>query len=128
MVRTRNLNASLRVVGDFLPPVVLRVVGKAVRAQIGGVEMAPRQRIQRLDRVIADADVDEILLDERADAGDIRIVGLLVQHRTAVAAEAACPAGSVGRRREEEPRAAPLRRASARGHPRPGNGRTACSG
>ena len=97
-----------RVVGDFLPPVVLGVVGKAVLAQLGGVEMAPRQRVQRLDRVVADSDVEEILLDEGADAGDIRIVVLLVQHRTAVAGEAA--GAAVGGRREEEPSAAPLSR------------------
>jgi hypothetical protein len=46
-----------RVVGDFLPSCVLCMVRKAVGAQIGGIQMTPRQRIQRLDRVIADADV-----------------------------------------------------------------------
>ena len=41
--------------------------------------MTPGQSIQCLDRVIADADVDEILFDELADAGDVRIVVLLVE-------------------------------------------------
>src|SRR5262249_2455756 len=84
--------------------------GEAVPAPIGGVEMAPRQRVQRLDRVVADSDVEEILLDEYTDAGDVRVVRLLVQHRTAVAAEAARPTGSAGRRGEEQPGSAALSR------------------
>ena len=50
--------------GDFLPPIVLGVVGEAIRTQVGGVDMASRQRVERLERMVADSDVDEILLDE----------------------------------------------------------------
>ena len=55
-----ELERLVRVVGDLLPPDVLGVVGEAVLAQLGGVEMAPRQRVQRSDRVVADTDVEEI--------------------------------------------------------------------
>src|ERR1700745_3904363 len=95
--------------GDFLPPNVLGVVRETVRAQLGGVDMASRQRVVRWNGMVADADVEEILLDEGTDAADIRIVILLVQHRTAVTGEAAGPAGSAGRRGEEELSSAHLR-------------------
>src|SRR5580658_10898604 len=88
--------------GDFLPPIVLGVVGEAIRTQLGGVDMASRQRVERLDRMVADSDVEEILLDELADPGDARIVILLIQHRTAVTSETTRSAGSPGRRCEEE--------------------------
>src|ERR1700739_4743764 len=88
--------------GDFLPPNVLGVVRETVRAQLGGGDMAARRRVERSDWMVADSDVDEILLDELTDAGDIRIVELFVQHRTAVTSETTGPAGSVGRRGEEE--------------------------
>src|SRR5271170_3630537 len=88
--------------GDFLPPNVLGVVGEAIRAQLAGVDMASRQRVERSDWMVADSDVDEILLDECTDAGDVRIVVLFVQHRTAVTGETTRPAGSVGRPGEEE--------------------------
>src|SRR5258707_14259051 len=96
--------------GDFLPPSVLGVVGKAIRTQLAGVDMASRQRIERSDWMVADSDVDEILLDECTDAGDVRIVELFVQLRTAVTGEATRPAGSVGRRWEEELSSAHLSR------------------
>ena len=86
-----------RVVGDFLPPDVFGVVGKAILTQIGGVQMTPRQRIQRLDRVITDADVDEILLDEGANAGCIRI------HWAACSASGRCGNWSSPPRRRRRP-------------------------
>src|SRR6516165_12302964 len=58
--------------------------------------------------MVADADVEEIFFDECADAGDIRIVRLLVQHRTAVAGEAGCAALPVGGGSEKQPGTAPL--------------------
>ena len=73
-----ELERVVRVVGDLLPPGVLGVIGEAVLAQLVGVEMAPRQRVQRLDRVVADADVDEVLLDELPDSGDVGVIELLV--------------------------------------------------
>ena len=91
-----------RVVCDLLPPDVLGMVGEAVLAQLGGVEVAPCQRVQRLDRVVAEADVDEVLLDELSDSGDVGVIGLLVEHRSAVAREAARPAGAVGGRSKEQ--------------------------
>src|SRR5271154_1897928 len=96
--------------GDFLPSIVLSVVGEPVLAQFGGVDVASRQRVQRLDRMVTDSDVDEILLDECTDAGDIRIVRLFVQRWTAVTGKTARPTGAVGRRRKEELSAAPLGR------------------
>ena len=98
--------------GDLFPPGVLGVIGEVVLAEFGRVEMAPRRRVQRLDRVVADADVEEVLLDELPDAGDVRVVGLLVEHRAAVAREAAGPALGFGRG-EEQLRAAPLTGVSA---------------
>ena len=63
--------------------------------------------IQRLQRVVGQADVIEIFLDEPADAGDVGIVDLLVEHRAAVAGVTA--AAALRRRCEEQPRAAALR-------------------
>src|SRR5262249_43563190 len=68
------------VTGDLRSARVFGVIG-------GGV--FPRRRVQRLDRVIADTDVDEVLLDELSDARDVRIARLFVEHRSAVATEAA---------------------------------------
>ena len=70
--------------------------------------MTSRQRIQGLNRMIADSNIDEIFLNVRANTGYFRIVVLLVEHRAAVAADAPCP--PVSRGREEEPCAALLRR------------------
>jgi len=86
------------------------VVGEAVLAQLVGVEMAPRQRVQCLDRVVADADVEEILLDELPDSGDVGVIGLLVEHRSAVASEATRSTRAISGRSEEQLGAAKLPR------------------
>ena len=52
--------------------------------------------------------VDEVLFDELADAGDIGIVVLLIEHRTAMAHGAASPSGTACSGREEQQRAAQL--------------------
>src|SRR5580765_7754293 len=103
-----ELEYIVRVVGNLFPPGVLSVIGEVVLPEFGGVEMAPRRRIQRLDRVVADADVEEVLLDELPDSGDVRVIGLLVEHRSAVAREAAGPALQVCGRGEKQLRASPL--------------------
>ena len=69
-----ELERVVRVVGDLFPPGVLGVVGEAVLAQLAGVEDAASQCVQRLDRVVADSDVEEILLDECTDSRYVRIV------------------------------------------------------
>jgi hypothetical protein len=38
------------------------------------VRIISRQPVQGLDRVVADPDVDEVLFDELADPGDVRVV------------------------------------------------------
>src|ERR1700722_20079715 len=97
-----ELEGVSRGMGDFLPPVVLGVVGEAVRTQLGGVDVASRQRVERLDRMVADSDVEEILLDELADPGDVRIVILLIQHRTAVTGETTRATRAASGRSEEQ--------------------------
>src|ERR1700730_10218827 len=60
--------------------------------------MAPRQRVQGLNRVVANADVDEVLLDELPDSGEVGIIDLLIEYRPAVASEAAGAAvGGLGK-------------------------------
>src|SRR5262249_25673031 len=95
-----------RIVRDLLPPNIFtmdRVTGAVEAAE---VEVAAHQRVQRVHRMIADAQVEEVFLDELSDAGDVRIVGLFVEHRAAVTSEAAGTA--FGRAGEEESSAAPL--------------------
>src|SRR5262245_31222277 len=58
--------------------------------------------------MIADADVEEVFLHELADAADVWVIGLLVEHRTAVAREAA--GSAMFRFGEEQPGAVPLAR------------------
>jgi hypothetical protein len=61
--------------------------------------------------VVADADVDEILLNELPDSGDVRVITLFVQHRAAVAREATCATCATcatGGRSEEQLGAAKL--------------------
>ena len=82
----------VRVVSDLLPPGVYGVIGEAVRAQPAGVEGAGSRCLQRSDRVVANSNVDEILVDESTDSRYVRIVILLVQVRAAVAREAPRPA------------------------------------
>jgi hypothetical protein len=82
----------VRVVSDLFPPGVYGVVGEAVRAQLAGVEDAESQCLLRSDRVVANSDVDEILVDECTDSRYVRIVVLFVQIRAAVAREAPRPA------------------------------------
>jgi hypothetical protein len=96
------------VVGNLCPSRILRVVWEAVRAAIRGIEMTSRQRVQGLDRMIADSNIDKILLNVRANTGYFWIVVLFVEHRATVATDTPCPA--VDRRREEESCAALLRR------------------
>jgi hypothetical protein len=61
-----------------------------------------------LDRVVADADVKEILFDECADTGNVRVIRLLVEHRSAVAGETTRTALSVCGGSKKQPSAAPL--------------------
>src|SRR5260370_29070493 len=95
------------VMGYLHPPGVFSVVR-------GGVVLC--RRIQRLDRVIADPDVYEVLRDELSDSRNVGIVGLLVKHRSAVATEAA-GAAALGRG-EEEPCAVQLARSQGAVVPR----------
>ena len=96
VVKLRNLNASFGFREISCRPGVLRVIGEAVSAELVRVEPPSRERVQRLDRMVANANVDEVLADQCSDARDVRIVGLLVQHRTAVARCAARSVGSGG--------------------------------
>ena len=57
--------------------------------------------------MVADSDVEEILLDECTDTGDIRVVRLLVEDRAAVTGEAT--RSTIRRGREEELGSTPLR-------------------
>src|SRR5688572_4948125 len=66
------------------------------------------QGIEGLQRVVADTDVDEILLHELADTRHVGIAGLLVQHGPAVTARATGPSALRGGK--EQPRAPALAR------------------
>jgi hypothetical protein len=80
--------------GNLLPPFVVEV------------RIISREPAQRLERVVANPDVEEILFDKLTDPGDVRVVGLLVEHRSAVAGVATCAA--IRRGCEKEPGSLPL--------------------
>jgi len=61
-ITTRNLKASA----------LLKVI--SAPSLIVEVRIISRQPVQGLDRVVADPDVDEVLFDELADPGDVRVV------------------------------------------------------
>src|SRR5262249_36530990 len=72
------------------------------------LEVSSTQRIQRLERVITDAEIEEVFFDELSDAGRVRIIRLLVEHGAAVAREAA--GSTVLGLGEEQPGTSPLAR------------------
>lgn len=67
------------VMSNFCPPGVLRVVGETIAAAIRRIEMPSRQRIQGLDGMIANSNIDKILLIVLPNTGYSRIVVLLVE-------------------------------------------------
>ena len=125
--RPRVLELTQRQAAELVD--VLGVPGDLGSARVfsvirGGV--VPRRRIQRLDRVIADTDVGEVLFDELSDARDVRIVRLFVEHRSAVATKAASAAVlGLG---EKELGTAQLACESRRCRPPRGTYQTECSG
>jgi hypothetical protein len=94
------------VVSDFFSPRIL-AVGERFAFAIE-LEAPSSHCVQRLEWVVANADVEKVLLDELSDPGDVRLIRLLSEHRAAVTTEAA--GAALLRRREEELGSATLAR------------------
>ena len=91
-VNTRNLKASLS----------RAVISRRPSSRKLGSFLA--DGIQGLERVVGEPEVVEVLFHELTDAGHVRVVDLLVEHRTAVAGVAAGAAVPRGREEELAPR------------------------